>query len=617
MHRMTMTTQQQIDTPKWLHLAETQALDALGNITRLAAQVFGLPVAAISLTDDTCQWLRAISGPDPSPFPPPLPTMTPRAGSPCFRVAETAECLAVPDLATHQEFQSGLLATLGMRCYAGAPLLDPKGDAIGALCIMGPDPRSIPPERLTLLRDLAVLAMDAVTIHLAARVDPMSGLPNRRHLLEELASLPPGQPRQFALLEFADPDERAHMLRTVGSVCLNEKVHNDARALHTVLTPAARMFHLAPAQFAFLAPPGIDPGDLAARLHAELFRNRQSRGALFPKTCTVGLATFIPGHTDPVEMLRQANTALDDARAKGRPSGVYMARQDIRFRRAFTLLNDFATALTPAAQNQRSGLHLAYQPRLELATGRCVGVEALLRWTHPTLGEIPTVEFIHLIERTTLARGLMHWVLEAALAQLAEWRNSGIRIQLSVNVFPANLEDDDFSAHVLQALEAARVPPDALELEVTESALLDEAGPSLCQLATLAQAGISIAIDDFGTGYSSLSYLQRLPANVVKIDQSFIRPLSKRDAKEGRPRTLVAAMIALSHGLGFRVVAEGLESQDTADLLLSLNCDEGQGYWFGRPMSASAFESWLAKRPWTPNPCWATQPVASRRIISA
>jgi EAL domain-containing protein (putative c-di-GMP-specific phosphodiesterase class I) len=181
-----------------------------------------------------------------------------------------------------------------------------------------------------------------------------------------------------------------------------------------------------------------------------------------------------------------------------------------------------------------------------------------------------------------MARGLMHWVLDKALDQLVAWRRVGLRIQLSVNVSPANLEDDDFADHVLGALDAANLPPTALELEITESALLNETGPSLRQLRALSDMGICIAIDDFGTGYSSLSYLQRLPADVIKIDQSFVLGLSQGGADEHRLCTLIAAMIGLSHDLGYRVVAEGIETQEVADLLLSLKCDEVQGYWFAR-----------------------------------
>jgi EAL domain-containing protein (putative c-di-GMP-specific phosphodiesterase class I) len=395
-------------------------------------------------------------------------------------------------------------------------------------------------------------------------------------------------------------------------------VRQDSQALQALLLRATQLYHVAPTQFALLAPPGTDPGELALRIHGELSRAGLGRDALFSTTCNVGLATILPGHTEPAEMLRQANTALDDARAKRSPIGIYLPAQDAAFRRAFTLLNDFASALTAPSPDDTMGygLRLVFQPRLQLSTGRCVGVEALLRWTHPTLGEIPPAEFVRLVEKTTMARGLMHWVLDKALDQLVAWRRVGLRIQLSVNVSPANLEDDDFADHVLGALDAANLPPTALELEITESALLNETGPSLRQLRALSDMGICIAIDDFGTGYSSLSYLQRLPADVIKIDQSFVLGLSQGGADEHRLCTLIAAMIGLSHDLGYRVVAEGIETQEVADLLLSLKCDEVQGYWFAHPMAPAAFKAWYAQRAWIPTPRWNKAGV-THRIISA
>ena len=203
----------------------------------------------------------------------------------------------------------------------------------------------------------------------------------------------------------------------------------------------------------------------------------------------------------------------------------------------------------------------------------------------------------------------MRWVLGEALRQLKAWLDGGLQLQLSVNVSPANLEEPDFAEYVLAALDGAGLPRTSLELEVTENALLNETGPAMQQLSLLSSSGVFIAIDDFGTGYSSLSYLQRLPADVVKIDQSFIRGLTSIGADEGRRRTLVTALIGLSHDLGYRVVAEGIETQAAADVLRRLECDEVQGYHFARPMPPALFQAWHAGRPWQPN---RQRPTASR-----
>lgn len=584
---MTQTEHETIAASYRRDLLQVPERITFARITGLAARMLGQPAAALSVADETCQWLVARTGS--------APPMTPLAGSPCQAVVATGEPLAVTDLASDPNYQDGLLAAVGIRTYAAAPLLLPGGQAIGALCVFGELPRGTSPAELAVLQDLAALAMDAVASHRAGRIDPLSGLPNRQHLLEDLVGLAPGQPRHLALIDLAHPDELSHMVHAVGSVCLDEMAGRDARALHAMLGTAARLYHVAPRQFALVAPHGTDPGELGLRLHAELSRAALGRDALFSTTCTIGLASMVAGEGQPADLPRHAQIALDEARASRVPVAAYRPGQDDAFRRACTLLTDFATALTEA-----DSLRLVFQPRLELSSGRCVGAEALLRWTHPSLGEISPGEFIPLVERTTLARRLVHWVLAQAIAQQRTWRDAGLRLQLSINISPANLEDADFAAHVLEVLRAAELPPAALELEITETALMGEAGPALRQLQILSDAGVCIAIDDFGTGYSSLSYLQRLPADVIKIDQSFVRGLSAVGADEGRLRTLVTAMIGLSHELGYRVVAEGIETQDAADVLRRLHCDEVQGYWFARPMPPAVFATWFAQRPWLP-----------------
>jgi EAL domain-containing protein (putative c-di-GMP-specific phosphodiesterase class I) len=220
----------------------------------------------------------------------------------------------------------------------------------------------------------------------------------------------------------------------------------------------------------------------------------------------------------------------------------------------------------------------------------------LLRWRHPTLGEISPSEFIPIIEQTAMAKATTAWVMETALKQLSTWCAAGLDLQLSVNVSAANLIEPDFMEQVTASLARHALPTERLELEITESAVMEDAGQALTALRTLADAGIRLAIDDFGTGYSSLSYLQRLPAQVVKIDQSFIRSL----AVDERQQCLVPTMIMLSHDLGYHVVAEGVETVEALELLATARCDEAQGYLFGRPMTATDFILWCRSSEFAP-----------------
>jgi len=182
-------------------------------------------------------------------------------------------------------------------------------------------------------------------------------------------------------------------------------------------------------------------------------------------------------------------------------------------------------------------------------------------------------------------------VLDAALAQLAQWRAAGIELQLSINVSASNLEEADFAEHIHLHLLKHRVRPEWLELEVTESAVMGDIANAIDQLGVLVEAGVHVAIDDFGTGYSSLAYLQKLPGRILKIDQSFVRDIASGEREE----TLVRSMVSLAHDLEYRVVAEGVETAEARDLLIGMGCDEAQGYLFGRPMAPEAFAEWLAE----------------------
>lgn len=266
---------------------------------------------------------------------------------------------------------------------------------------------------------------------------------------------------------------------------------------------------------------------------------------------------------------------------------MYSASRDKTHRRQYGLLGDFGAALEATDQ-----LRLAFQPRIDLGTRRCVGAEALLRWRHPTLGEISPAEFIPLIEQTSLARAVTQWVLDAALDQLASWTAQGVDLKLSINISAANLAEADLVQRIQLALLKRRLRPEQLEIELTESAIMDQPDQALGMLRELAKTGICIAIDDFGTGQSSLAYLQKLPANVVKIDRAFVRDLVQ---PEGPDFVLIETMIDLGHKLGYRVVAEGIETPEAAAILTDAGCEEAQGFLFARPMEVAQFDSWLAE----------------------
>jgi len=563
-----------------LRLLDTPASESFDRITRMASQLFGLPGSAISLTDSNRQWFKSRVGVEVASMP--------REGAPCAEVTDTRDVLIVPDIALDPVYRDTPLAQAGARFYAGAPLLTPNGFAIGSLCVTGSAPRQFSASETAMLRDMASMVMAQVELqHAYGRIDPLSGFPNRTQFVEDLTDLVftdlTGSRRLVVFVDLASPDELSHAARVMGASFLDELVREAAGVLREALGPARTAYMIGASQIAFLAPRDIVEEAYIGLLASMLSAIRANASSRFVTTVAIGVVPFTLGQTSPSDVLRLAHCAAGDARRTDAKVSLYSSAQDAMHRRRFELLNAFGQALEEASQ-----LHLVFQPRVALDTGLCVGAEALLRWTHPEFGSVSPGEFIPLIERMTLAKPMTAWVLDRALTELAAWLTDDMDLVLSVNVSAGNLSEPDLVDRILDLLRRHGVPPHNLELEVTESAVMEDAGHALEQLQRLSSAGIRLAIDDFGTGYSSLSYLQALPFDVVKIDRSFIAGC----VEDARQRSLVATMITLSHDLSYRVVAEGIETQETADLILGMGCDESQGYFFGRPMTGEAFKSW-------------------------
>jgi EAL domain-containing protein (putative c-di-GMP-specific phosphodiesterase class I)/GGDEF domain-containing protein len=577
-----------LDALRQLNLLDTEPSEAFDRITRMAAQIFGLPIAAVSLTDLDRQWFKSRVGITHNSIP--------RDKAPCAQVAECAHMVVIPDLLENSRYRDSHLARTGVRFYAGAPLTTRDGFGLGAMCVLGTEPRQASATELASLTDLAAMAMAQIELqHAFGRVDPLSGLPNRIQFAEDLEDLARDRPRHeqriAVLVDLASPEQLSNSVRVMGSSFTDAMVSEAARTLTSAIGPTRKVYHIAATQFAYLAPPGAEEQAYIALLNQKLDELRSSAHSRFVTTTTVGLVPFVLSEIKPVDVLRRAHSAAQDARSSGNNVSVYSLSQDAVHQRRFRLLNDFGTALEAANQ-----LRLVFQPRVDLASRACVGAEALLRWKHPTFGEISPAEFMPIVEQTSLVRATTAWVLDAALMQLAAWRNAGLDLQISVNVSAVNLLEPDFVERAISGLAHHSLAANCLELEVTESALMEDASRSIATLEAIARAGIRLAIDDFGTGYSSLSYLQRIPAHVVKIDQSFLRDI----VTDERKRALVATMIELSHKLGYRMVAEGIETPQALALIEKTTCDEAQGYLFGRPMDASDFVAWCQESPYAP-----------------
>lgn len=285
------------------------------------------------------------------------------------------------------------------------------------------------------------------------------------------------------------------------------------------------------------------------------------------------------------KLVQQANIALHQANQWGSFFVHYAYEGDEVRKQNLNLL----ARLPAAIQNEE--LLLEYQPKIDLQSKRVVGAEALVRWQHPQLGRIPPGDFVPVVERTALVHPLTRWVMHEAVAYIASLHAAGHSLNIAINISARNLEEPELFTYLRDLIDEFQVPADRIELEITESAILNSSSKILTMLANLRTQGVKISIDDFGAGYTSLSYLADIPVDCLKIDQAFIRRLLQGQ----RQRNIVASIIDLAQRLELTTVAEGVEDRQTANALTEMGCDIAQGFHFCRPLSPSALKSWLLR----------------------
>jgi diguanylate cyclase (GGDEF)-like protein len=325
---------------------------------------------------------------------------------------------------------------------------------------------------------------------------------------------------------------------------------------------------------------------IADRILEELEQPVSVEGLALDISGSIGIALFPMQAEDAETLLRRADVAMYAAKENGGGYEVYVDDFDRYNPQRLTLIGQVRPAL------ESGEFVMFYQPKVRLSDGRVAGAEALIRWEHPTLGLVPPDEFIPLVEKTVLLRPLTHYVAETVLKQWREWADLGIRLPLAINVSPRSLLDQDLPDQIMGLLRDWDVPPAFLRVELTESFLMGDSGRSIAVLDALANVGVGLSIDDFGTGYSSLSYLKRLPIEEIKVDRSFVMQMHV-DANDFM---IVRATVDLGRNLGLRVVAEGVEDLATFDRLAEFGCDEAQGYYISKPVSAVEFTRWLSVR---------------------
>ncbi len=411
--------------------------------------------------------------------------------------------------------------------------------------------------------------------------DTLTTLPNREGLRERLMTLPQAGPCSIVML---DVQRFRDVNASVG--------HQVGDQLLKVL--AARLGQLSGAGLP-CARVGADQFVLSCALHdselmhrvlvlSEELRAGVQLGELrLSIDIRAGISEWRAPRASVDDLLRQADVALLQAKEQGTVAVVYQPTQDAEHRRRVLVVAELRRALTGA------GLSLHYQPLVNMTDRAVVGFEALLRWSHATLGNISPVEFIPLAERASVLPDLSRWVLNTAIAQLGQWQRAGIDAEIAVNLSAADFADGELAARVLALLREHAAPATRLLLEVTESAIMREPQLAAQVMQQLRTAGVRFAIDDFGTGHSSLAQLHALPVDELKIDRAFVMNLERSSSNIAIVRTT----IELGHGLGLKVVAEGIETPEVWATLLRLGCDLAQGYFISRPMAAEAVPAWL------------------------
>jgi len=415
--------------------------------------------------------------------------------------------------------------------------------------------------------------------------DPLTGLPNRALAMERLGSAISAQ-RPVVLLYLGIENYRV-INEGFGPQGVEEMLREASRCLSMCLLASDTAARIAGSEFLLLLEnTEIDRAVARAdRLYALLTEPQRIGNDEVRHEVSIGIAAYPADGQQVEELISRAAIARHDAASLPGHLQIYQQDRDLAHQRQITLIRDLRRAVVEGE------LFLCYQPKLDLIHGHVRQAEALLRWQHPTLGQVSPAEFIPLAERTGSMRSMTLWVIEEAIRQIAEWAGRGLHIQLSVNISVDDLADDDLAIRVTALLMQYGVAAQQLTFEITESAIMHNPQQALSVLEQLRSCGISLSVDDFGTGYSSLAQLQRLPVQELKIDQSFIRNL---DSASG-DGVIVRSTIEMSHNLGLKVVAEGVEFEPSLKLLRQWKCDTAQGHLISKPLNAMAFEMWMRR----------------------
>ena len=482
----------------------------------------------------------------------------------------------------------------GYRSVIVLPLIV-EGEVMGSLSLFAKEPDFFDDDEIKLLTELAgdvSFALDHIAkeqkLNYLAYYDSLTGLPNRtlfNDRLEQRVSAARRDRKTFAVVTL-DLERFRNINETLGRQGGDDVIRQVGQRLKTALEETDILAHIGGDHFAIATRRGEAGADVAHNLEQILkiafAQSFQVAGTELRVAARAGVAVYPEDGADFEVLLRNSEAALKKAKVSGERYLFYQAKMNAAVAQNLSLENKLRQAL----EKEQFVLH--YQPKVDLANGTLIGLEALIRWNDPETGLVPPMRFIPLLEETGMILEVGRWAILKALEDSRNWRARGLKPpRIAVNVSPIQLRQKNFVNVVRDAIGESAAGSHGLDLEITESLIMEDVEGSIEKLCAVRDMGVNIAIDDFGTGYSSLGYLAKLPVSALKIDRSFIITM----AKSADSMTIVSTIVSMAHSLNLKVIAEGVESEDQRSLLKLLKCDEMQGYLFSRPLPAAEVEA--------------------------
>ncbi|HEX7650421.1 MAG TPA: EAL domain-containing protein [Noviherbaspirillum sp.] len=567
-------------------LIESLTPDMLGSVLLLDKD--GIHVRHGAAPHLPKEYVRAIDG----------QPIGPRAGS-CGTAMYTGKSVIVSDIQLDPLWVNyrSVATQHKLRACWSTPILSSQGKILGSFAMYYVEPRTPRSEDLRIAEMASHLAGIAIErrdneerIRHLAHHDVLTGLPNRSMLEETLTHAlahAARSKRQVAVL-FIDLDNFKRINDSLGHHVGDRLLHAVARRLCGCLRKDDMLARLGGDEFV-IAAIALRNSDEAALIAAKALKALEMPfdidGQILHTGGSIGISLYPEDGTNVETLMRAADGAMYHAKENGRGNYRFFT-QDLNaaIQRRLTLENQLRCAL---AHGQ---LVLHYQPQVDMHDRRILSAEALLRWRHGERGIVLPDQFISLAEETGLIVQIGEWVLREACSQLAHWRASGrADMTVSVNLSARQILQRDFPDRIAQILRETKVPPDALDLEITESMLMEQSEQNMRTLTHLSEMGIQLSVDDFGVGYSSLSYLKRFPIHALKIDRSFVSGIGS----DQNDMAITGAIVDMARALHLDVIAEGVETVEQANYLESLGCRSAQGYFYGVPRDAQAFSQLL------------------------